>query len=265
MAKIYQLNMLSELLGQGTLNRFFYLALGGLEDPAVVAYFFIDSVLPHILNVMSEDTAVKRLKIFNVLDANDAIEVNGTLPGIRTSDTTSSFNAHGFQMIPSSNLFRRGGKRFPGVPDDMYVLGVPASGALTVLENCKEALWDAWVIDDNNKLVPCLAREQSATSWLVSQLIGAAFNFGTTQVTRKSYRGGGPITNFQGFTDNVTYFAFDNTGATGSAGYDSANNVVSGDLELSDYTPPSSVINEKVAKADALNGTVNDSGTFTPA
>jgi len=213
---VYEVKILTEMFGQGAINRFYYLATGALETALDVADFAAQALIPRMANVMSADALVKGIAVRNVMDAADSVRVTGDIPGSRVSDGFSAFNAWSLQLHPSSGSFRKGGKRVQGVAETNIGDGEPTSGILPLLTDLADAF--AWylVIDSTTAIRPGMARELTPTSWLFSQLLGAGFNYLSTQNSRKPYKGGGPITNLGVTFNGVTEIELSSSGPSGS-------------------------------------------------
>lgn len=264
MPAIYQVNQIGEVYGQGTLNRYFYLASGVVEEASIVNAMFVDVVVPAILNLLSQDYTLHRIDCVNVLNPGDYASAHGPVQGVRSGDTKPAHDTYGVKLVPSSGLFRKGGKRYSGVSEDMTVDGGANSGAVPYLNALSAALLTFLDIDASTYIRPGLARPQSPTSWLFSQIIAAPFNFLSTQNSRKVYSGGGPITAFNGIIDGIVNFTLSGE-PSGDPGFDSSEDFALGDLELEGVDLSSYGGSKEVPSgiSSGITGVVDDEGNLT--
>lgn len=265
MASIYEVKLTTETLGQGMLNRFYYLAEGALENPQSVGEFFALQVLPYIMNIMGDGAAFKRASVTNVLNANDTAVAHGNIPGTIPGEEIASFFAQGFTLYPASGNFRAGAKRFGGASETGIVDNVPSSGLQALLDLVGGAIATALVIDAGTYIRPGLAREIDPTSWLFSQLLSAVFTRFTTQDTRKDYRGGGPVPLWLGGYDMMVNFEMAGSPSDLDAGLSGSDIYDRGDLNFAGAPGIStSGASTPSSREDTLSGVVEADGTFTP-
>jgi len=265
MSELYEVKLISEQQSQGMLNRFYYLTDGAYSSAIEVADWFSLTLLPTLINIHSSLFEYKGLRVTNVLNPADTVVASGDIPGPHTGDVTGTFDAWSFYLQPASATFRKGGKRFGGVPEGLIVNGEPASSGVQALLNAVAIIMTVYhAIDAESWIRPGLARKVTDTSWLFSQIVGAGFNMYSTQNSRKRTRGGGPITPFSLSYDGVTNILLDVATASGSSfGGDTLWNDGDWTVERAvassitfDYSSPMGI-------GDTLSGLVEADGTFT--
>jgi len=193
-ASLYQVKLKSILQGQACLNRFYYWGTLG-SQAQTLSQLLLLYLVPKIMDISTDEVEFQELEIKNLTDLSEQdyiAQLQGAVGDI-ASDTMPAFNAAAFRLNPLSSNFRAGAKRFPGLPEANFTEGAPLPGW--------EALADALAVALSNVLsfqtvdfMPVLARgNELGTSYLITQIVSAAFRFASTQNTRKVYSGGGDI------------------------------------------------------------------------
>lgn len=194
MPVLYQINLLHQSQGQVGLNRFYYWAIDAAGDTQDLADVFTQNIVPPILAASSVDVQFEWV-VCKALTGNLQPDANNQLSfasGQITGDNLPGFNATGFWLQPFDSVFRKGAKRFPGVPETQQDNGVITPGYKVLLDSLALVLSDVLNTFGVN-YVPVLARQgdPTPTSWLVNQVTNASYKRLTTQNSRKATSGAG--------------------------------------------------------------------------
>lgn len=189
MAFLYKVHLVTSVLGQECLNRFWYYDVNEATDAQTVAWAVGVTLAPAIAGIMTDDTEFKEVRAEEVIKQGDKAVVpfaSGTT-GVYGDQTAGSHDALAWSLQAASANFRQGRKAFAGVHSPGIHDGVPGATYQAQFGAVSSAL-RATISIAGDIIVPVLAREISAgAAYVISQIILAAWKRYSTQNSRKGY------------------------------------------------------------------------------
>lgn len=192
MSSLFEITTSYIHLGQLCHNVHHYFAKEGAGTAGeVIAGFSVEVLIP-LINTQVTDVEWIGAEAKSLDNVNDvqAVAFNNVY-GARSGESLASHNAFGVKLPNYSENVRAGGKRIGGVSE----FAAQGNGAENqFFTDYMIPLLDALASTfefGNDTFVPVIISPESATSWIISQIVTAVFNGITTQNSRKPYKGWG--------------------------------------------------------------------------
>ena len=190
MSELFVVSLISEVLTQGCLNRFFYYAPEDEPTAAEMAVEFVANFVPEVLKILPSDVEVKEVTAKTLLKPGSqyTISLTGNNTGQYGDTCSPPHTTLTYSLRPSTNQFRRGRKAFP----TYHVFGVndgnPVTAFQTILNSFEQHLASGFSWATSKYVLPALARSiDNGAAYEIAFIVAALFQRLSTQNSRKEY------------------------------------------------------------------------------
>lgn len=138
---VAQINLFGSVIGQETVNRFFYGSESSIADLSGLTTEFIANVIPALQLIMSNVAGFTHMETQFVKGGTDFRSDTLNVVGLNSGDCLPPYVAFDFTFLRGGVGERNGYKRIAGVPESEQVNGTITTGAATAAVAAADAMF----------------------------------------------------------------------------------------------------------------------------